>query len=105
MSYIESFEQELIAKLNGNEDNASVVRWVSEKVLESYLVPTLVSTSSGQQVAPGDGFALFVFPYLIFLIIGIFFGWKNLKSKEPSLIGHIITIIGIVMLLLPFFRG
>ncbi len=36
MSYIESFEQELIAKLNGNEDEASVVRWVSEKVLESY---------------------------------------------------------------------
>jgi uncharacterized membrane-anchored protein len=36
MSYIESFEQELIAKLNGKEDEASVVRWVSEKVLESY---------------------------------------------------------------------
>jgi hypothetical protein len=36
MSYIEQFEQELIAKLNGNEDEASIVRWVSEKVLESY---------------------------------------------------------------------
>jgi hypothetical protein len=36
MSYIEAFEQELIAKLNGKEDEASVVRWVSEKVLESY---------------------------------------------------------------------
>ena len=35
-SYIEQFEQELISKLNGNEDEASVVRWVSEKVLESY---------------------------------------------------------------------
>ena len=36
MSYIEAFESELIAKLNGNEDEASVVHWVSEKVLESY---------------------------------------------------------------------
>jgi len=36
MSYIESFEQELIAKLNGGEDEATVVRWISEKVLESY---------------------------------------------------------------------
>ncbi len=36
MSYIESFEKELIAKLNGKEDEASVIRWVSEKVLESY---------------------------------------------------------------------
>ena len=36
MSYIEEFETELIAKLNGKEDEASVVRWVSEKVLESY---------------------------------------------------------------------
>jgi hypothetical protein len=36
MSYIEQFEQELIAKLNGKEDNAAVVRWVAERVLESY---------------------------------------------------------------------
>ena len=35
-SYIEQFEQELIAKLNGNEDEGAIVRWVSEKVLESY---------------------------------------------------------------------
>ena len=36
MSYIEQFEQELVAKLNGKEETASIVRWVSEKVLESY---------------------------------------------------------------------
>lgn len=36
MSYIDEFEKELIAKLNGNENTASVVRFVSEKVLESY---------------------------------------------------------------------
>jgi len=37
MSYIETFEVELAAKLEGGtEDTASIVRWVSEKVLESY---------------------------------------------------------------------
>jgi len=36
MSYIEQFEQELISKLDGKEDTSSIVRWVSEKVLESY---------------------------------------------------------------------
>lgn len=36
MSYIEQFEAELAEKLNSSEDTASIVRWVSEKVLESY---------------------------------------------------------------------
>jgi len=36
MSYIKEFESDLLKKLNGNEDITSVVRWVSEKVLESY---------------------------------------------------------------------
>jgi len=37
MSYIETFEVELAAKLEGGTgDTASIVRWVSEKVLESY---------------------------------------------------------------------
>lgn len=36
MSYIEQFEAELVAKLQSAEDTASIVRWVSEKVLESY---------------------------------------------------------------------
>jgi hypothetical protein len=36
MSYIEQFESELAGKLNAGEDTVSVVRWVSEKVLESY---------------------------------------------------------------------
>ena len=36
MSYIEQFEQELIKKLQSSEDAAAIVRWVSEKVLESY---------------------------------------------------------------------
>jgi hypothetical protein len=37
MSYIEQFDAELEAKIeSGTEDTASIVRWVSEKVLESY---------------------------------------------------------------------
>ncbi len=37
MSYIETFEQELMQKLEtGTESTAEIVRWVSEKVLESY---------------------------------------------------------------------
>jgi hypothetical protein len=36
MSYIEQFEAELAKKLDGAEDTATVVRWISEKVLESY---------------------------------------------------------------------
>lgn len=36
MTYLQEFEAELMKKLNGPEDTASIVRWVSEKVLESY---------------------------------------------------------------------
>jgi len=36
MSYIQEFEKELAAKLLSGETAESVVRWVSEKVLESY---------------------------------------------------------------------
>lgn len=36
MTYIEQFEAELLKKLDGAEDTATIVRWVSEKVLESY---------------------------------------------------------------------
>ena len=36
MSYIKTFEMELIAKLDAKEDTATIVRWVAEKILESY---------------------------------------------------------------------
>ena len=36
MSYIEDFEKELAAKLVSGETGEEIVRWVSEKVLESY---------------------------------------------------------------------
>ena len=36
MSYIANFESELTAKLESSEGTESIVRWISEKVLESY---------------------------------------------------------------------
>ena len=36
MSYIKDFEIELTKKLESEEETASIVRWISEKVLESY---------------------------------------------------------------------
>jgi hypothetical protein len=36
MTYIHEFEAEFQKKLEGAGDTASIVRWVSEKVLESY---------------------------------------------------------------------
>lgn len=36
MSYIEEFEREFRAKLESASDTESLVRWTSEKVLESY---------------------------------------------------------------------
>jgi hypothetical protein len=36
MSYIKQFETQLREKLESRTDTDSIVRWVSEKVLESY---------------------------------------------------------------------
>ena len=36
MSYIEQFEKELATKLTSGETGEAIVRWVSEKILESY---------------------------------------------------------------------
>ena len=36
MSYINEFEQELKAKLQSADSEEAIIRWVSEKVLESY---------------------------------------------------------------------
>lgn len=36
MSYIDTFETELVAKLDGKEDTATIVRWITERVIESY---------------------------------------------------------------------
>lgn len=36
MTYIENFEAELMKKLNSQEEATSIVRWISEKILESF---------------------------------------------------------------------
>jgi len=36
MSYIKEFENELMKNLNSTEEDAAIVRWVAERVLESY---------------------------------------------------------------------
>ena len=36
MSYMQELEAELISKLSGAEDTQALVRWITEKVLESY---------------------------------------------------------------------
>ena len=36
MSYITAFEQELVEKLNGQDGTEAIVKWVAEKVIESY---------------------------------------------------------------------
>lgn len=41
--------------------------------------------------------ASFTWPYILFLGIGTFFGWKNLKSEHSYMIGNIITILGIIL--------
>ena len=42
-------------------------------------------------------FSVSALPYFVLILIGIFFGWKNLKSNESPLIGNIITLLGIIM--------
>ena len=41
-----------------------------------------------------------ILPYFIFIILGIFFGWKNSTSKSPLAIGvgNSITLLGIFAL-------
>jgi uncharacterized membrane-anchored protein len=36
MTYMQQFESELVKKLQGKEDTATVIRWICEQVLQSY---------------------------------------------------------------------
>ena len=36
MSYIKEFENELMKRLNSSQTGEEVIRWVSERILESY---------------------------------------------------------------------
>lgn len=54
MTYIAQFEAELVKKLNSNEDEASVVRWVSERVLESYRNGITAGQKGTQVIRKGE---------------------------------------------------
>jgi len=54
MTYIQEFEAEFQKKLAGAEDTASIVRWVSEKVLESYKNGITAGQKGGKVLRPGE---------------------------------------------------
>ena len=55
MSYITEFEQELARKLTSSETGEDIVRWVSEKVLESYKNGIAAGQKRGQPSPKGKG--------------------------------------------------
>ena len=54
MTYIKEFETELIAKLNGKEDTTAIVRWISEKVLQSYKNGITAGQKGAQVIRKGE---------------------------------------------------
>jgi len=54
MTYIKEFEQELVKKLQSAEDTASIVRWISEKVLESYKNGITAGQKGAQVIRKGQ---------------------------------------------------
>lgn len=54
MSYIEQFEAELVKKLQSAEDSASIVRWISERVLESYRNGISAGQKGAQVIRKGE---------------------------------------------------
>jgi hypothetical protein len=54
MSYITEFEMELVAKLDGKEDTATIVKWISEKVLESYKNGITAGQKGAQVIRKGE---------------------------------------------------
>ena len=54
MTYIEQFEVELVKKLQSTEDPAAIVRWVSEKVLESYRNGITAGQKGAQVIRKGQ---------------------------------------------------
>lgn len=54
MTYIQEFEKELTQKLNGSEDSATIVRWICEKVLESYRNGITAGQKGAQVIRKGQ---------------------------------------------------
>ena len=56
MSYIKDFEAQLRAKLeSGTEDTAGIVRWASEKVVESFINGGKAGNEAIQRILDGKG--------------------------------------------------
>lgn len=62
MTYIEQFEAELVKKLEGAKDTATIVRWVSEKVLESYRNGITAGQKGAQVIRSGKTRRRGIFP-------------------------------------------
>jgi hypothetical protein len=54
MTFIQQFETELAAKLENAEETAAIVRWVSEKVLESYRNGITAGQKGAQVIRKGQ---------------------------------------------------
>ncbi len=54
MTYIEQFEQELVKKLQGTEEPAAIVRWVSEEVVKSYRNGIATGQKGAQMMRKGE---------------------------------------------------
>jgi hypothetical protein len=54
MTYMQTFEAELVKKLQGNEDSATIVRWICEKVLQSYKNGITAGQKGAKVIRPGD---------------------------------------------------
>ena len=50
--------------------------------------------------SPFDLYKLFLWPYVIFFIIAVFFGFKN-RAETPSIFGNTVLVIGTILLLIP----
>jgi len=51
---------------------------------------------------------LFIFVCTVFVGVGIFFGFRSIKAKESTWLGHFVILIGFICLLSPlvlFFIG
>ena len=54
MTFIQQFETELIKKLEGPEEMAAIVRWASERVLESYRNGITAGQKGAQVIRKGE---------------------------------------------------
>lgn len=54
MNYLEQFEAELARRIEAAQDTATIVRWVNEKVLESYRNGITAGQKGAQVIRKGQ---------------------------------------------------